>query len=764
MAERAFIFLISPPHNEDAPLQGMLHLAWLSLAQWTAGDDPTTPPPHTLLYLVTPGLIDQVNNPTEESKMIFAELINKIHQIANQFNIPSTDIKQIPLSDYLTEMRREDLATSRFNIKSADLIHHDTPTILPLKETLKRFLPINELPYIFQLIDHFFDHHQGVKSPTDSLPYKRRKKQDIRPLIINIINQANTTMRQAEYHANILNFLDTHEDFSTRQFISLLDHEPPLTGESLESIKRLFTTSYPLHEVLYETIASHQKRSPQLSAELASNELQPSDQYLALETVAFSKWIPQLNTETEHIPVHFTYISANGVNLSSTTDKGISFFYQQINAALWYQQTDIIQQKFLGENSRSITKEALQVAIEKQVLSAMKQLKDKSQTNTIQDKLLSMTEYNVSEKSIVLKGDRHSLSTLIESNKLFNTEIQASLKEAWSSLSVQIQEELSARCIRTLSEKLNLKGEVILILNKVGEKIKDDIKRYISSELKTAKKKGSKTTIDELLLRWFIINDGSQSSCKVSISDSLLDQLYLECSLSEHMIIKSLIHHKTKIEESSVQHNVILQAISENPPKNATRSYQSILNYIKELLETAPKIPMRRGVSMGVIQTPFNILPGHHSPAFIQPINSYRFSFSDSIIEQADEEELSSNYTEGSTEKNIPIQPVESVGGNIIRTFSENDLTSRYLTSSPTRLWAPPTSPLSTPLPIKPLHQPKHPPSPSERIRKRNSLFNINIPLWAAFGAGVICTLIPSLWFMHSPSKNGAVRSPLSRP
>ena len=81
MSERAFIFLVSPPHHQNAPLEGMLHLAWLSLAQWTAKDDQTIPVPSTKLYIVTPGLIDQVNRPTEESKIIFAGLIDKIHQI-----------------------------------------------------------------------------------------------------------------------------------------------------------------------------------------------------------------------------------------------------------------------------------------------------------------------------------------------------------------------------------------------------------------------------------------------------------------------------------------------------------------------------------------------------------------------------------------------------------------------------------------------------------------------------------------------------------
>ena len=756
MAERAFIFLISPPHNDDAPIQGMIHLAWLSLAQWTAGDDPNLPPPHTHLYLVTPGLIDQVNNPTEKSKRTFADLINKIEQIATQFNIPSTDIRKISLSDYLTEKRRQDLESSLFDIKAANSRHPDPPTILPLKETLKRFLPLNELPYIFQLIDQFFDRHHSSEGDSAKLPYIMGRKQDIRANITNIINQANTTMRQDEYRQNILHFLEMHNDESTRQFIDLLDHKKPLKGESLESLKRLFTTSYPLHKVLYETIANH----PQRAAELPTNELQPSDQYLALETIAFSRWIPQLDIETDGIPVHFTYISANGVTLSATTDKGISFFNQQIKAALWYQETDTLGQKFKGETSRPITKEALQKAIEKQIFSAMRNLHHKSKIGTLQTELLNMAKYNHMEHTLELKAERSSLSTLLESNKLFNTEIQASLKEAWSSLSVQIQEDLSERCIGILSEELNLKNQILLLLNKVGEKIKDDIKRYISSELKAAKQKGSKTTIDELLLGWFTLNDDSRTNCRVSISDTLLYQLQSECSLSEHMIIKSLIHHKTKIEENSAQHNVILQAISEHPPKNTTRNPQSILNYIKELLETAPKIPMRRGASMDAIPYRLHISPGHHSPAFIRPNNSHPISFSDSIIEHVDDEDLSSNHT-GST--NTLMQPIESVGGDIKRTFSENDLTSRFLTNSPTRLWAPPTSPRSNPLPIRQHHQPKQPPPSPEGIRKRNSLFGINIPLWAAFGAGVICTLIPSLWWMNSHSKSDPVRPLFSR-
>ena len=165
---------------------------------------------------------------------------------------------------------------------------------------------------------------------------------------------------------------------------------------------------------------------------------------------------------------------------------------------------------------------------------------------------------------------------------------------------------------------------------------------------------------------------------------------------------------------------------------------------------------------MDAIPYRLHIPPGHHSPAFIRPSNSYRLSFSDSIIEQVDDEDISSNHTDSSNEKNTLIQPIGSIGGDFKRTFSENDLTSRYLTSSPTRLWAAPSPRPYHPLPST-YHQPTPPLSPPERTQERNTLFNINISLWAAFGAGVICTLIPSLWFMNSRSKSDLIRSRFSR-
>ncbi len=746
MDQRALILLISPPHQTDPPLQEMAHLAWLTLAHLTQNDDSLPSTPQTTLYLVTPGLINHVNSPLSHSETELEELNQSIRCIATHFKIKNADIHSIQLSDYLCQSRQDQL---RQLSKATDIdtpgysshIHQVQPTILPLKETLLPYLALEELPQLYQLLHTHFDQDPD----RTTLPALKRGKQDIRAMIWDIIQEAKSTFEKEETRSVITAYKTAHPHLSTDHFIRLLEQD--LTGTTQESLKRLFTSQYAIHEMICENIPSKRKKEGMVTS--SSPSILPlSESYLALETVAFFKWIQELELATHDKPVYFTYISAHGTENLKATEKGITFFNHLLSAALWYQKTTHIQSKYQPIITQNTPKEAVQKALSTQLLFAIQQLKDRNEPDKIKKILLSITDYSPYSPSDTphLSHYRASMRTLLESGPLCDATLHESLKEAWSTLKSKEQKLFAKEFILKLEANVFLKNYRLLLLGEIKETINKEIKNFVERAIKAVNKLGERGGINDLISNWLTLElNPSEGEPRIQVSTQLMNELCHFCSHSNYPIIQGIIYRAIQLPVDDSESHIILKALATkigNHTMMATPTEKKLttLEYI-ELTLGGSKI--KRGLSQLSIR-----LPTHSPTQFTRgrPASSLDHltrSPRGGIFNSLEQHETTGGYKKSTTLKGIP-DNLSSLSGGMqpVARVYEPHYCRCMIGGSSTLV----PSTLPNMVQTRGFLEPN---KLKQQFRLQpHAILTIDTQLWISFGLGVICALLPALWFL----------------
>ncbi|MBV53991.1 MAG: hypothetical protein CL816_08060 [Coxiellaceae bacterium] len=576
----SLVFLISPPHDtsissaDDTTIQDMSHIAWLTLSNISQNEDMTS----LLLYLVIPGLIDQVNKPhpgshhlidqfTQE-EIVLESLLRNIKMIATQFNIPKSNIIDISLSSYLTPARQDYLKRLFQNTQPPSSIERK-PSILPLKEILLNVVPFNELPPLFQLIHEIFDQDSEREH---TLPYGTRKKDNIIPIVIEITNRiinlydctsVNEAIRQ---HAE----KQCDPDESLNQFITLLNKPRTSVGDIDGSVPYLLGGIFTRQNKVLDSILDNIKKRQHSSYA-----------YLALETIAILEFIKIFKDER----VFFTYLNAKGREDSNFIEKGHAFFSQLLNLAYWYRAKEDIQKQyipynpFIGDQHR-VTKN-IERAFSQQLLSMLNGIN--YHHNQLHFSLLNILNPNSAQHDRFHSKPIQIVPALIENIEIKPSDRTNMLLEIWGDLQDRLKPKkirLKPFCIQ-LVEKLKtpemqaFRDVLLFILKTFKKKIFDDV--YNETRVLIRQAHQTKGKIDELILQWFDLFDE-----RIITSDHLLQQLLGKNAYVNIIpITRKVIQDSIKITEQNINSHFIVQFLSQVLKKTHGETIQLIQSRIQ---------------------------------------------------------------------------------------------------------------------------------------------------------------------------------------
>ncbi len=605
--------LISPCHDEeDSAALDMLFLTWMTFASLAQREDVNTN--QLPLFLITPGLIDDVNCPSisqhsdylrfQQEQREFTALLFNIIAVAKYFGFKESNIRNIRLSDYLSLERQERLSSLDAEVDTQITPTTLRPTILPLKEIFLNYVSESELTPLFRIIHQLFD---CPKTDKTTLPYQSGKKQDIRSNVFDIISQLKSDYESNSLseplHCSIENELKDH--VSVIQFVTLMDQaidNDLIPGAVFESLKRIFTTQ---HNILrtHRDIAQKRKKKIEQSRIDTPQVLPLSNEYLVLESLAMLEMIREIKQHTL-----FTYICHSGRDEPNNIEKGIAFFSQLVNAQHWYQSSETNASQYQAIHCNNINIDDIKISFKYQLINLLSDVKistHKLPLSTL--KILDPTRTS----GIYLQSDHKEVIYLfLEIIGVVTPIMKSLLIEVWNTVKKALnRKELKSFCREIMgevyqSESSFYKQVEILLKKNFIPQLKKSIVDFILKKLNHTVSQDEIKHKQTLILNWFTLNN--KTTLGFQVSDYLLNQLN-SSSYADIQIARTLVTEQIWIDSTALEQNLLIKMISESFNKSYLNTIETIQTYLNSQKTNQLKpIGLTRSTSM----TPLYPHPG----------------------------------------------------------------------------------------------------------------------------------------------------------